>query len=100
MALAGYYASYSRLRLTTREILGAKHSVRIDLGPGHWSGRDCSGKHSSKQSHPFEYFKTKAQLRAEGIGMRQKGQEMGVNFVRVFYQYLNAGYGFRHVYTG
>jgi len=32
--------------------------------------------------------------------MRQKNQEMGVNFVRVFYQYLNAGYGFRHVYTG
>lgn len=32
--------------------------------------------------------------------MRQKSQEMGINFVRVFYQYMNAGYGFRHVYTG
>lgn len=52
------------------------------------------------QSHPFEYFKTKVMLRAEGIGMRQKSLEMGINFVRVFYQYMNAGYGFSHVYTG
>jgi hypothetical protein len=84
--MAGFYNSYKRYWEP-----GFFTSMSLGLGVG---------AVATTASHPFEYFKTKVQLRAEGIGMRQKGLEMGVNFVKVFYQFMEAGYGFRHVFTG
>lgn len=95
-----FYASYSNLMLDHREILGTRNPEFY--GPrSFWrSFGHCCRNLFSLKSHPFEYFKTKSQLRAEGIGMRQKSINMGVNFVKVFYQFMEAGYSFCHVYTG
>jgi hypothetical protein len=59
-----------------------------------------AGLISTSLAHPLDFLKIKTFLISEGVGIHQKGFNMGYNPLTIFDNFLNRGYGTRVLYTG